>query len=115
MGLVDEEIDAAPRVGPDWESLSDKQRDDLDSIMAAYAGCIDSIDQNIGILKNKLKAVNRFDDTLIFFLTDNGACAEGGTLGKGTEEQFFDRDGNTYGTLRYGRVWANASSTPFRR
>jgi arylsulfatase len=115
LGIIDSSWDNAPHEGPTWDSIPEDQKKLQDLRMAAYAACVDSIDQNIGILKNKLKAVNRFDDTLIFFLTDNGACAEGGTLGKGTEAQFFDRDGNTYGTLRYGRVWANASSTPFRR
>lgn len=41
LGLVPEKIDPAPHLGPEWESLTDKQRDDLDSIMAAYAGCIE--------------------------------------------------------------------------
>ena len=112
LGIIDPKWDMAPHEGPKWDTLPPAEKKIQDLRMAAYAGCIDAIDQNIGVLKKKLKDLKRFDDTLIFFLTDNGACAEGGNMGKGTREQFFDRDGNTYGTLRYGRVWANASATP---
>ena len=50
LGMWTDGVAPAPHVGPKWESLTDKQRDDLDAIMAAYAGCIDSIDQNVGKL-----------------------------------------------------------------
>src|SRR5690606_32620132 len=85
LGLFPEDIVPAPHVGPKWESLTDKQQDRLDAVMAAYAGCIDSIDQNIGKLVAHLDELGRLDNTLILFLSDNGACQEGGVLGKGGE------------------------------
>ena len=63
LGLFSETITPAPHVGPKWESLSAKKRDDLDSIMAAYAGCIDSIDQNIGKLLKQLEQLKELDNT----------------------------------------------------
>ena len=83
--------------------------------MAAYAGCIDAIDQNIGKLVAKLKALGKYDNTIIFFLSDNGACAEGGILGGGDERSVRDPR-STQGTAgpRCGRAWANCSNTPFR-
>lgn len=114
MGLVGAEIDPAPHVGPAWDSLTDKQRDDLDSIMAAYAGCIDSIDQNIGKLTRHLKELDELDNTLIFFLSDNGACQEGGTLGKGSLTMVKDPPLETTQGVRLGLAWANACNTPFR-
>ncbi|MBD1390016.1 sulfatase-like hydrolase/transferase [Neiella sp. HB171785] len=39
---------------------------------AIYAAMIDSMDQGIGLLVDTLKQTNTFDNTLIFFLSDNG-------------------------------------------
>lgn len=114
LGLFPETIVPAPHEGPKWESLSDKQREDLDSIMAAYAGCIDSIDQNIGTLLNHLDRLNQRDNTIIFFLSDNGACQEGGVLGKGSLEMVKNPPLETTGGVRLGQAWANACNTPFR-
>ncbi len=114
LGLVDPDIDPAPHLGPKWDSLTDKQRDDLDSIMAAYAGCIDSIDQNIGKFTRHLSQIGKRDNTVIFFLSDNGACQEGGVLGNGSLEMVKNPPLETLAGVRLGRAWANACNTPFR-
>ncbi len=113
IGLFPGEIEPAPHVGPSWNSLSQAQRDDLDSIMAAYAGCIDSIDQNIGKLVSHLDRLGELDNTVIFLLSDNGACQEGGALGKGSIEMVRHPPAGTAG-VRLGLAWANACNTPFR-
>ena len=115
MGLIDPAWTPAPHEGPDWDGLSEKQQSILDLRMAAYAGCIDSVDQNIGKLVAKLKSLGQFENTVFFFLSDNGACAEGGILGSGNEESIRNAL-STKGTAgpRCGRAWANASNTPFR-
>jgi arylsulfatase A-like enzyme len=114
IGLVNADIEPAPHVGPQWSSLSDERREDLDSIMAAYAGCIDSIDQNIGKLTRHLKSLGELDNTVIFFLSDNGACQEGGVLGQGSEEMVKNPPLETTAGVRLGLAWANACNTPFR-
>ncbi len=113
LGIFTDDVVPAPHVGPRWDSLSPQQREDLDSIMAAYAGCVDSIDQNIGKLRKHLEELGKFDNTLIFFLSDNGACQEGGDLGRGSEEWVKHPPQGTQG-IRLGLAWANASNTPFR-
>ncbi len=114
IGMFADDIVPAPHVGPKWDSLTAKQRDDLDSIMAAYAGCIDSIDQNMGKLTKHLQELGQLDNTVIFFLSDNGACQEGGTLGKGSTEMVRNPPLETTGGVRLGLAWANACNTPFR-
>ena len=114
IGLFIGEITPAPLEGPEWDPLTDQKRDDLDSIMAAYAGCIDSIDQNIGKLTKHLKSIGKLDNTVIFFLSDNGACQEGGTLGKGSTEMVKNPPLETTAGVRLGLAWANACNTPFR-
>jgi arylsulfatase len=113
LGLFPDDITPAPHVGPEWSSLSAESREDLDSIMAAYAACIDSIDQNLGKLVAHLESLQERDNTLILFLSDNGACQEGGTLGKGDLEMVKNPPGGTDG-VRLGLAWANACNTPFR-
>jgi arylsulfatase len=55
--------------------------------MEVYAAMIDSMDQGIGRIVEQLKQQQQFDNTLIFFLQDNGGCAE--TVGR------MPRDGVT--------------------
>ncbi|MEM7383471.1 MAG: arylsulfatase [Verrucomicrobiota bacterium] len=115
MGLIDPDWTPAPHEGPDWDSLTDEERKLSDLRMAAYAGCVDSIDQNIGRLIERLKTNGQFENTILFFMTDNGACQEFNILGKGTEEEIRDHS-KTRGTAgpTCGRAWANVSNTPFR-
>ncbi len=55
--------------------------------MAAYAAMIDRVDQKVGDLVATLKKNGKFDNTLIIFLSDNGARAEGPLLGEGDPEK----------------------------
>lgn len=114
LGLFSDDIQPAPHVGPKWSSLDENQRENLDSIMAAYAGCIDSIDQNIGKLTRHLEQLGELDNTLIFFLSDNGACQEGGRLGQGDAAMVKNPPLETVAGVRLGLAWANACNTPFR-
>jgi arylsulfatase len=58
----------------DWGSIDNKDWEA--SGMEVYAAMIDSMDQGIGRLIAELKRQGQFDNTLIFFLQDNGGCAE---------------------------------------
>jgi len=115
IGFIDGSLSLAPHEGPAWDSVAEEEREIMDLRMAAYAACLDSVDQNVGKLVDTLKRADAYENTVIFFLSDNGGCAEGGILGKGTSEEFWNPyPEETYSTLRYGRVWAQLSNTPFR-
>ena len=114
LGLIDPKWKLSPRDEqvPPWDSLNAQKQDEMDLKMAIYAAMIDRVDQNIGKLVADLKKRGLFENTLIMFLSDNGACAEGGILGRG---EFYDIEKrNAQASNAYGRAWANASSTPFR-
>lgn len=115
LGLLSKNTTPAEHPGPAWESLDEKQRDRLDAVMAAYAGCVDSIDQNIGKLVGHLKATDQLDNTVIFFLSDNGACQEGGNFGNGDEAMVKDPPLETTNGVRIGLHWAGACNTPYRK
>lgn len=114
LGLIDSAWKLSPRTPaiPDWDSLSDEKRDEMDLKMAVYAAMIDRIDQNVGRLVDFLKAKGVYENTLILFLSDNGGCQEGGMLGRGEFRDVERR--NQQAANSYGEAWANASNTPFR-
>ncbi|MES2657660.1 MAG: arylsulfatase [Verrucomicrobiota bacterium] len=114
LGLIDPKWPLSPRDPevPAWDSLSLDKQDEMDLRMAIYAAMVDRLDQNIGKLISYLKEKNRFDNTLILFLSDNGACAEMGVLGNLDVKDIAKR--NSEWNIAYGTAWANASATPFR-
>jgi len=73
LGLLDPAATPAPTVGR-WEEVKDKAWEAR--AMETYAAMIDNMDQGIGRIVDQLKRDGRFDRTLVFFLHDNGACAE---------------------------------------
>ena len=108
---------------PAWNSLPEDRRADLAMRMAIYAAMIDRMDQQIGRVTADLRARGELDDTLIMFLSDNGACAEWDPFGfdvssspnnvlhRGDDLARMGSRG-TYHSV--GSAWANASNTPWR-
>ncbi|MGV3503684.1 MAG: arylsulfatase [Adhaeribacter sp.] len=114
MGLIPESTGLAQREMRPWEQLSQKEKEEVDFRMAVYAGQMASMDKNIGKLVASLEASGKLDNTLILFLSDNGACAEPyQELGGRPFEQV--NDPYKFWAVSYGTGWANVSSTPFRR
>jgi arylsulfatase A-like enzyme len=114
-GLIPKHWKLSPRDSevPAWDSLDEETRRRSAALMSAYAAMIDRVDQKIGDLLTTLKKNGDFDNTLILFLSDNGACAEVSLTGKG--DPVKDRAPNTPLTIpSYGKAWANASATPYR-
>jgi len=77
--------------------------------MEVFAAQVDRLDQNIGKLVAHLKSIGEWENTVIMFLSDNGASSE-----------VFDRaPGALVGTnasfRSYGKSWANVSNTPYRK
>ena len=106
-----------------WETLTPEQQTQLDYRMAVYAAQVHRMDFNIGRLVDSLRAAGKLDNTLLFFLSDNGGCAEpyddlgGGAFtainqpaAAGSGGKHVGPNGSSYGT-----GWANVSNTPFRR
>lgn len=114
----------ADKSNPAWQSLPEDRRHDLARRMAVYAAMIDRMDQAIGRVMAHLKATKQFDNTVIFFLSDNGACAEWDPFGFDTDSgpnnilhtgDDLKTVGGPNSYISYGSGWANACNTPFRR
>ena len=116
LGLIDEDWALSDRSFKSWDEMRPQKQQEMDLRMANYAAMIDRMDQNIGRLVEYLKAEGKYENTLILFLSDNGACQEGGRLGGATDPFDLEAWDSTYGSgPSYGEVWANASNTPFRK
>ena len=133
----------AEGLNPAWDSLAADRRADLARRMAAYAGMVSGMDRNIGRVVAALRSSGELDDTLILFLSDNGACAEwepfgfdldpgagpgaappspGAGINSGTlsAPNVLHRGGALEGMggpgsgFSYGSGWANACNAPLR-
>jgi arylsulfatase len=119
-GIVSKSTSLSPRdtAIPDWNSLSNAEKTRWDDKMAVYAAMIDRMDQNIGRLQKKLKELGQDKNTLIFFLSDNGASNED-IDGAGFTPEIIEANkkmASERGSFTaYETVGANVSNTPFRQ
>jgi arylsulfatase len=113
MGLIDAAWPLSPREAdsPAWVSLPDEAKERFDHLMAVYAAMVEAIDSSVGVLVKGLEARSALENTLILFLSDNGANAESGPDGRFNGSPPGGPNSNLY----LGMNWAALGSTPFRR
>ncbi len=111
--------DAIEKLGPgevnrplEWGSLTETQKEFQSTKMAIHAAMIDCMDQQIGRVLEQLRAMDQFDNTVIFFLSDNGASAEIMVRGDGHDPAA--PMGSWASHLCLGPGWSTACNTPFR-
>jgi len=117
------------RVNKKWASLTPLEKKAQARYMEIYAGMVENLDHNVGLLIQHLKDIGEYDNTLIVFQSDNGA--EGSPIAPATTDPRATDEANaadavyaTLGTdngqtvaprLQYGLRWAEVSATPFRQ
>jgi arylsulfatase len=113
LGLIDPAWPLTPRPAhvPAWDSLSAADQDRYDHIMAIYAATLFRMDQAIGRLVAGLRERGALENTLIFFLSDNGGNAESGVRGRLEGAN----PGGPGSSVFVGECWALLENTPFRR
>ena len=135
LGIIPQETELSPRDARvlAWEDEPEKQWQSRR--MEVYAAMVTEMDNAIGKILNQIEDNNEWENTIIIFLSDNGACSETLPLDEIAEfrraKNLMDtrtRDGrkvvlgndpdvmpggeDTYAS--YGVAWANVSNTPFR-
>ncbi len=128
MGLLDpDDAVLSPRIRTEkrWDDNPSKDWDA--HAMAVHAAMVDRMDQGIGHILEELRAKGMLDDTLVLFLSDNGASPEvpGGpgfdrpsrtrddrVVHYPTKKQHDAGPEDTWAAI--GPMWANAANTPFR-
>ncbi len=132
LGLLPENAELTERnafVSP-WSELSADEQRLYAKYMEAYAGFLTHADAQIGRLIEYLREIGRLDDTILVFLSDNGASSEGGKEGKfntcsgktpkafGTETKMalprIDEIGSPTANNHYPSGWANLGNAPFK-
>ncbi|MBT5124020.1 MAG: arylsulfatase [Planctomycetaceae bacterium] len=96
----------------EWVTLSRGDQIEWDSRMAVHSAMIDVVDQEVGRLIALLSDWGVYEDTVIFFLSDNGASAEVLVRGDGDDPTVAPGSIASYECLEVG--WSNACNTPFR-
>jgi arylsulfatase A-like enzyme len=96
-----------------WEDLTEEQKRFQAVKMAIHAAMVYRIDREVGKLVEELKAMGIFDETVIFFLSDNGASAE--QIIRGDMHDRNASPGSAASFLCLGPGWSTCSNTPFRR
>lgn len=111
IGLLDRDLVESPR--PEhvvaWERLSDARKEFENKRMTTLAAMIDRVDQEVGRLIKNLEQSGELDNTIIWFVSDNGACP-------------YDRTSNridaipTNSSVHWSDStgWAWARNSPFR-
>jgi arylsulfatase len=129
MGLTDSECRLTKRdkrVSP-WGQAQDKNWQA--ERMAVYAAQIECMDRHVGRILTKVKDMGVEDNTLVIFLSDNGASDQSGpkngfyniphwrldgkAMRTGNDPSIMPGPGDTFAS--YGPEWANVSNTPFRQ
>ena len=85
LGLIDPAQGLSPQAG-NWEQVVDKRWEAAG--MEVYAAMVDRMDQGIGQLVQTLQRTEQLENTLIFYLQDNGGCAE--LMGRSGNKQHPD-------------------------
>jgi len=96
-----------------WADLTAAQREFQANKMAVHAAMVDRMDREIGRVLDQLRAMAALENTLVFFLSDNGASAEMMVRGDGHDPHAECGTGATF--LSIGPGWSSLANTPFRR
>lgn len=123
LGIVPKDMKAMqnPTI-PKWSSLKKELREELARDMEVYAAMLDYMDMSIGRVIEALKANGQYENTMIIFMSDNGANGAMATSYPGNEDgkylgtfnNHMENRGLKGSYIEQGPGWAAASSSPFR-
>lgn len=131
LGIIPENAELTPRneLVPAWDTLSNDQKRLYARYMEVYAGFLTHTDEQIGRIIDYLRRLGELDNTIIVFLSDNGASSEGGQEGRFNEQvsggifankgdfelglENIELIGTEFSHNHYPIGWANAGNTPF--
>jgi arylsulfatase A-like enzyme len=112
-GLTLPPIAAAPA----WDTLSDEDKRLYSKRMSVYAAMLENVDANLGRLMAYLDKIGEVDNTVIVFMSDNGADnnEQDKTFPEWYAANFdlsYERMGQPGSYVNYGPGWAGASGSP---
>lgn len=124
LGIVPREMNkfAKNPAIPEWNKLSKKQKEEFARDMEVYAAMLDYMDMSIGRVIDYLKEQGLYENTMIIFMSDNGANGATAETYPGNEDGKYhssfnnsmDNRGLQNSYVETGAGWAQASSSPYR-
>ena len=105
---------------PAWDTLDADRKADLTRRMALYSAMVEKLDANVGRIVARLQETGQLDNTLIVFLSDNGANHERSVFGTNeagplTGAALANMGQAGQGDLiHYGGGWAHVGNTPLK-
>jgi arylsulfatase len=112
LGIVSCDLSPRDPDAPAWDSLSEEEQKMWDERMALHAAMIHCIDRGVGRVVEQLEATGALENTLVLFLSDNGASAEYIVRGDGNDLRAPPGSADTFLCMEVG--WSNAANTPLR-
>ncbi len=95
-----------------WDSLTAGQKEFQASKMAVHAAMIHRMDLEIGRVLDQIRSMGGLENTLVLFVSDNGASAEQIIRGNGEEPTAPVGSAKSY--LGIGPGWSSTANTPLR-
>jgi len=128
LGLCPPDVTAHSVVAdgePEWSEMSADEQALSARSMEIYAAMVDRMDQNIGRVVNYLTETGEIDNTVVIFMSDNGAEGAiveaipilGGLIAADIEKNLdnsLDNIGAPNSFIWYGPRWAQAATAPSR-
>lgn len=125
IGLIKSGLSAPKPVYPEtenWENISDEQKKIDVREMEIYAAMVDNMDFHIGRVLEYLEVSGQRDNTIIIFMSDNGAAGFGPGMASAFPKEWIDSNfDNSYDNMGkkgsyiyYGPHWAQATTAPSR-
>ena len=118
-GLVPRAATVPPGGAPPWESLPEDERTRSQRTMEVYAAMVEHMDASIGRLLQTLEERGESDNTVVFFMSDNGADGlEFHALNPAfaawadSFDNSLENIGHPNSFVAYGRGWAHAGEAP---
>jgi arylsulfatase len=99
---------------PNWDNLTYDEQQLWKAKMEVYAAMVDRMDQNVGKVLAKLKELHKDDNTLIVFISDNGAPAEDVAHGRVHAARNLGPVGTSGSFESQGKNWSFVSNSPLR-
>ncbi len=96
-----------------WDQLTPAERKYEARKMEVYAGMVTQLDDRVGDVIQYLKKHNQYDNTVIVFMSDNGAEGGDHNFPMGEADNSLQNIGNATSYVYMGPRWAEVSSTPF--
>ena len=122
IGLIDSDLEVNPGSGlfPTWDELSEDERRRESRKMEIYAAMIERMDHELGRVLDELDALGKREDTVVFFLSDNGANPKQPEFYQTNTVEYIEKEfdnslehmGREGSFVSIGGAWAEVADTP---